>query len=309
LEADKSLSFRGLKFTGVLNPSKLPPPSARQFSMRLSVVISTYNQPQWLEKVIWGYIAQSYQDFELVIADDGSRDDTRQMIERMQRETDLPIKHVWHEDVGFRKCTILNRAIEQADSDYLVFSDGDCIPRRDFLAVHAQNATPGYFLSGGYFKLPMAISQAIRVDDILHRRATDPVWLRSHGMPRRWKMTKLSAGPRFGWLLDQLTTTKASWNGHNSSGWKADIVRVNGFDERMEWGAEDREMGERLINCGIRGKRIRYRAVCVHLDHARKYVREAAIERNRQIRRETRENHSKWTSFGIVKQHQLARAA
>ena len=93
--------------------------------MRLSVIISTYNQLQWLEKVIWGYIAQTHQDFELVIADDGSREDTRQMIERLQRATDLTIRHVWHEDIGFRKCTILNRAIERAESDYLVFSDAE----------------------------------------------------------------------------------------------------------------------------------------------------------------------------------------
>ena len=277
--------------------------------MRLSVIISTYNQPQWLEKVIWGYIAQTHQDFELIIADDGSREDTCQMIERLQRATDLTIRHVWHEDIGFRKCTILNRAIERAESDYLVFSDGDCIPRCDFLAVHAKNAKPGHFLSGGYFKLPMSISQKISIDDILHRRATNPVWLRVQGMPRRWKMTKLSAGPMLGRWLDFVTTTKASWNGHNSSGWKADILRVNGFDERMEWGAEDRELGERLMNCGIRGKRIRYRAVCVHLDHARKYVRQEAIERNREIRRETRESHATWTNFGIVKQQQLAHAA
>jgi glycosyltransferase involved in cell wall biosynthesis len=279
--------------------------------MRLSAIISTYNQPQWLEKVIWGYIAQTYQDFELIVADDGSRDDTRQVIEQLRRQTDLTIRHVWHEDVGFRKCTILNRAIAEAAADYLVFSDGDCIPRADFLAVHARNAAPGCFLSGGYFKLPMALSQSIQVSDILNRRATNPNWLRSQGLVRSWKMTKLSAGPRLGWFLDRLTTTKATWNGHNSSGWKADVVRVNGFDERMEWGAEDREMGERLMNSGIRGRRIRYRAVCVHLDHARKYVREVALARNRQIRIETRENRAVWTSHGIVKSQQprLARAA
>ena len=121
-------------------------------------------------------------------------------------------------------------------------------------------------------------------------------------------MTKLSAGPMLGRWLDFVTTTKASWNGHNSSGWKADILRVNGFDERMEWGAEDRELGERHERRHSR-KRIRYRAVCVHLDHARKYVRQEAIDAIREIRRETRESHATWTNFGIVKQQQLAHAA
>jgi glycosyltransferase involved in cell wall biosynthesis len=279
--------------------------------MFLSVVLSTYNQPEWLEKVIWGYAAQSHRDFELVIADDGSNDDTRECVQRLREETNLAIRHIWHEDRGFRKCTILNKAIGQCAADYLVFSDGDCIPRWDFLATHVGFAKPGRFLSGGYFKLPMDLSQAITRDDILDRRATDAVWLRSRGLRWNLKTFKLSAGPRLAWLLDQGTTTKATWNGHNSSGWKADILRVNGFDERMEWGGEDREMGERMMNAGVRGKRIRYRAVCVHLDHPRGYVRDEALARNRAIRDETLRTRAVWTDYGIAKRPKdvLQRAA
>jgi glycosyltransferase involved in cell wall biosynthesis len=279
--------------------------------MRLSVVLSTYNQPEWLEKVIWGYAAQSHRDFELVIADDGSTDDTRDCIDHLREETGLSIRHVWHEDCGFRKCTILNRAIVESTADYLVFSDGDCIPRRDFLATHIRHARAGLFLSGGYFKLPLELSKTILRDDILSGFATDANWLRSQGLRWNLKTFKLSAGPRFAWLLDRTTTTKATWNGHNSSGWKADIVRVNGFDERMEWGGEDREMGERLMNAGIRGKRIRYRAVCVHLDHPRGYVRQEALVRNRQIRDETERSRAVWTDYGITKRRssEMQRAA
>jgi hypothetical protein len=114
-------------------------------------------------------------------------------------------------------------------------------------------------------------------------------------------LLKVSAGPRLSKFLDIVTTTKATWNGHNSSGWKADIVRVNGFDERMEWGGEDREMGERLMNLGLRAKRIRYQAICVHLDHTRGYVRQQALERNLEIRRHTRATRTAWTDFGITK--------
>lgn len=96
--------------------------------MELSVIITTYNAPEWLEKVMWGYQAQVFRDFELIIADDGSNDATRQLVERMQKEVLYPVRHVWHEDVGFRKCTILNKAITLAATDYLVISDGDCIP-------------------------------------------------------------------------------------------------------------------------------------------------------------------------------------
>ena len=269
--------------------------------MRISVILSTYNQPEWLEKSIWGYAVQSRSDFELLVADDGSTDDTRHAIDRLKHETGLKIKHVWHEDRGFRKCAILNAAIAQATGDYLVFSDGDCIPRWDFLATHAQHARPGFFLSGGYFKLPLELSQKITSEDIVHRRVTSAAWLRSHGLRRSPKLLKVSAGPRLSKFLDIVTTTKATWNGHNSSGWKADIVRVNGFDERMEWGGEDREMGERLMNLGLRAKRIRYQAICVHLDHTRGYVRRQALERNLEIRRHTRATRTAWTDFGITK--------
>jgi glycosyltransferase involved in cell wall biosynthesis len=269
--------------------------------MRVSVILSTYNQPEWLEKVIWGYAAQSHRNFELVIADDGSKEITKQTIDRLHFPTKLNIRHVWHEDLGFRKCTILNRAILESTADYLVFSDGDCIPRWDFLATHVRHARPGYFLSGGYFKLPLDISHAISIDDIVTHRVADPRWLRAKGLPVSRKLLKLAAGPYLAPFLDLITTTGATWNGHNSSGWKADIVRVNGFDERMEWGAEDREMGERMMNTGIRGKRIRFRAVCVHLDHARGYVRAEALQLNQQIRLETRRSRAVWTAHGIVK--------
>jgi hypothetical protein len=168
------------------------------------------------------------------------------------------------------------------------------------LEVHVRQAEPGRFLSGGYFKLPMELSRAITRDDILAGRATNPVWLRAHGLRWSRKILKLTSGPRLAWMLDRLTTTKASWNGQNSSGWKTDILRVNGFDERMEIPGEDLELGERLTNLGIRGKRIRYRAICVHLDHSRGYVRPEALPQNLKIRRETRRNRAVFTAYGII---------
>ena len=102
--------------------------------MTIGVIISTYNNPRWLEKTLWGYEHQLLKADEIIIADDGSGEETRQLIGRYAQR--LPIRHVWHEDRGFRKTTILNRALEQATADYLVFTDQDCIPRADFLATH-----------------------------------------------------------------------------------------------------------------------------------------------------------------------------
>ncbi|HUF51022.1 MAG TPA: glycosyltransferase [Longimicrobiales bacterium] len=124
--------------------------------MRLSVIITTYNQPEWLEKVLRGYAVQDFRDFELIVADDGSDERTALLLPRMETHLGVPLLHIWHHDTGFRKCTILNRAIRAATGDLLVFSDGDCIPRRDFLAAHQLLSRAGCFLSGGYVKLTAA---------------------------------------------------------------------------------------------------------------------------------------------------------
>ena len=120
-----------------------------------SVIISTYNNPEWLEKVLWSYEFQAYKKFEVVIADDGSDENTKQLICRLEKEVSYPIQHIWHEDNGFQKTIILNKATVASKGDYLVYSDGDCIARKDFLETHINFREKGFFLSGGYFKLPM----------------------------------------------------------------------------------------------------------------------------------------------------------
>ena len=269
--------------------------------MKVSVVISTYNSPKWLEKVLWGYECQTYPNFELIIADDGSGEETRDLIGRFKEESSLEIIHVWHEDRGFQKSRILNKAIQASTTDYLIFSDGDCIPRKDFVAVHVQTKEPGYFLSGGYFMLPMETSHAIGREDIRCGNAFDVAWLKAHGLPPTYKTLKLTSTGAFQKLLNFITPTGATWNGHNASGWKKDLLAVNGFNEEMQYGGQDRELGERLMNKGIRGKQIRYSAVCVHLDHKRGYKTSESIQKNKHIRNETKTLKKTWTDSGILK--------
>ena len=111
----------------------------------------------------------------------------------------------------------------------------------------------------------------------------------------------MTAGKRLAKVLNAVTPTNASWNGHNASGWKADLIAVNGFDERMQYGGQDRELGERLMNYGIKSKQIRYSAVCIHLDHPRGYKNQESIDKNRAIRSTTRDEKRVWTDFGLVK--------
>lgn len=212
-----------------------------------SIIISTYNSPKWLEKVLIGYNNQSYQFFEIVIADDGSGQETLDLIEFIQSKVFYPIVHVWHKDNGFQKSQILNKAIQKCSTPYIIMSDGDCIPRQDFVACHVKYKEEGFFLSGGYFMLPMSISKLISNEDINTGRCFDLKWLKSHGLKRTFKNFKLTAKGFVSWFLNTITPTNASWNGHNASGWKKDILSVNGFDERMQYGGQDRELGERLF--------------------------------------------------------------
>ncbi len=268
---------------------------------RISVIISTYNAEAWLEKVLYGYNCQLFKDFEVVIADDGSGPATRELVDRIRDEVFYEIVHVWQEDDGFQKSRILNKAIQACRADYIIMSDGDCIPRSDFVQVHHINKEKGYFISGGYYMLPMNISHAITRDDIQQQRCFDIHWLQDLGIPKTFKNNKLTARGFISKALNTLTPTNASWNGHNSSGWKKDILNVNGFDERMQYGGQDRELGERLANFGIRSKQLRYSAVCVHLDHKRGYKTPESLAKNAAIRRDTRKNKQVWTHYGITR--------
>ncbi|MDR1116482.1 MAG: glycosyltransferase family 2 protein [Tannerella sp.] len=265
----------------------------------VGVIISTYNNPRWLEKTLWGYLNQTYPDFELIIADDGSGKETNELIDRYQKAYFPALKHVWHEDRGFRKTRILNQAVLSATSEYLIFTDQDCIPRKDFIETHLRYAEKGYILSGGYCKLPMQISLDIEKEDVDSHRIFNLKELKKRGLKNNLKNTKLYSSPLFSSFMNFITPAKATWNGCNSSGWREDIMVVNGFNEDMHYGGEDREFGERLFNMGIQSKQIRYSAICLHLDHARPYKRPELTEQNRLIRKEVRKNKTIRTPHGI----------
>lgn len=272
---------------------------------RIGVVITTYNAPAWLEKVLIGYEQQSDPDFTVLVADDGSGPETAALIQAFQAHDRLRLQHVWQEDQGFRKCQILNTVIAQTDCDYLIFTDGDCIPEPDFVATHRRLAKPGWFLSGGYIKLTMPVSQKINEQDIRSARCFDPDWLVAQGQPRNRRLWKLSRSEFRKRWLNRLTPANASWNGMNSSTWTADLKAVNGFNEDMQYGGLDRELGERLWNYGHRSQQIRYSTVCLHLDHARGYSKPEIRARNDAIRRAVKRDKTVRAVNGIDK-HRVA---
>ena len=126
--------------------------------MPISVVVTTYNRPDALRAVLDGLAAQADLDFEVIVADDGSRDDTRALVERTGAGFPVPLSHTWQEDKGFRAGAARNRAAERARGDYLVFLDGDCIPRPDFVACHRALAERGWMVAGNRILLSEAFT-------------------------------------------------------------------------------------------------------------------------------------------------------
>ena len=256
----------------------------------ISVIVSTYNRPEYLERVLRGYAVQSDRDFQLVVADDGSDSVTRDLISRMRAETRLSILHVWHEDRGFRKSLILNRAIEASRGDYLFFTDGDCIPRRDLIAVHRRLAKQGRYVAGGYLKLSPQVTSAIGLADVDAGRIADLRWLRSRGWKPGRRALRLIRSDGLSAFLDLITPTAAEFQGNNASTWRDSLYQVNGFESDMGYGGLDQALGYRLVNAGIKGIQARHRAVTMHLHHERPYRDAATVKKNREIMARVRNN-------------------
>ena len=249
----------------------------------LSVIVSTYNKPAELEKVLHGFALQTQKDFELVVADDGSTPETAELIAQIRAFRGMDLVHVWHADRGFRKTEILNRAILVAKGNYLVFTDGDCIPRSDLIEVHRRLARPRRYVAGGYVKLPASISDHLTLDEVESGRFANLAWLRSRGWTPGRRALRLSRSWSLATIFDWITPTAADFHGNNASAWRDAIFEVNGFEGEMGYGGLDRALGYRLQNAGVKGLQARHRAVTMHLHHDRPYRDPAIVERNQEI--------------------------
>lgn len=235
--------------------------------MRTAVIVTTYNRPDALAAVLEGYLAQTRTTFELIVADDGSTDDTGDVIKHYAARAPFPLRHVWQEDQGFRAAAARNRALAATTADYIIFTDGDCIPRRNFVARHCALAEPGCFLSG---------NRALLSKDFTRRVLAEHLLLHDWGM-LQWFAPRLTGGinrwlplltlPDGAWR----TRTPQRWEGAktcNLSAWRADLVRINGLDEAHSgWGLEDSDLVIRLLHAGIRYKSARFATPVLHLWH------------------------------------------
>jgi glycosyltransferase involved in cell wall biosynthesis len=235
--------------------------------MRCAVIVPTYNRPDALAAVLEGYLAQDDADFELVVADDGSTADTKAVVESFQGRAPFPVRHVWQEDLGFRVAAARNRGVAATVADYIIFTDGDCIPPPWFVRAHKRLAEKGYFLSGNRILLSEAFTREVLGAKLPVQRWGALRWLgaRLAGRINRWmplvRLPDLAARKR----------VHQGWQGVmscNISLWREDLARVNGVDESFSgWGLEDSDLVVRLYRAGVRHKSARFAAPVFHLWH------------------------------------------
>jgi glycosyltransferase involved in cell wall biosynthesis len=227
-----------------------------------SVVVACYNDADMVERNVAALAHQSFRDFEVIIADDGSREDYGPMLERWAPRFAHPIQHVRHEDIGFRKTRILNRAIYASGCDRIIFIDMDCLPHRNFVRDHLRYLMPGTAISG--------------------RR----VYVRRETVPRAEKI--LSNGLGLGplrlvgmWMLGRAQHIENGLAlpiayqapdrgilGCNFSAWKSDLRAINGFNAEFTGaGWEDTDIDFRLRLVNVKLKILRYVAVEYHVEH------------------------------------------
>jgi glycosyltransferase involved in cell wall biosynthesis len=272
--------------------------------VRTEVIVSTYNNPVALNYVLIALASQRDADFSVCVADDGSDKVTHTLLESWShRLSQIPLRHIWQPDDGFRKNTILNKAIDSSQADYLIFIDGDCIARPDFIACHIARRTEGTFLSGGMIRLPDRSTLALSEQGIVSGEVFRLNWIVAQIRLRKLSaLLKAAVLPTMvARMLEWLTPVKRTWNGANSSAWRRDLIAVNGFDESLRYGAEDVEMGVRLNNHGIVGQHIRYSTCQLHIEHLRGYADANIVQRNKAYVREVRTSGIDWTANGIVK--------
>ena len=256
-----------------------------------SLIITTYNRKDVLSVVLSSVLTQSELPDEVIIADDGSGDDTREMIEAFQQRFPVPLLHCWHEDRGFRGAAIRNKAIAASTGEYTILIDGDMLLHKDFVRGHKRAAAKGWFLQGSRVWLsPKAVDEIVRSADPtlippIHQFG-NPLNSFSSDFLSRW----------FSRPANHLTGTKSC----NMSFWREDCFRVNGFNEEFTgWGREDSEFAARLMNSGTRRRNLRFGGVAYHLSHPQES--RAELSQNESLLQKTIDDRLIYCRKGLIK--------
>jgi glycosyltransferase involved in cell wall biosynthesis len=233
----------------------------------ISVIVTTYNREDALDAVLRALARQTDPNFEVVIADDGSRPATAETVNAWKKRARFTLDHAWQEDDGFRAAEIRNRAILLSRGAYCIFLDGDCIPRPDFVATHRRLAERGWFVTGNRALMSQSLTATV-----LQQRLEPGVWRLGEWLRQRLRGGINRLAPLLSLPLGVLRKLRFSaWRGARSCNlavWRSDLDRVDGFDAAYSgWGKEDSDLLVRLLRAGIRRKDGVFATGILHLWH------------------------------------------
>lgn len=241
-------------------------------SIKISLMINTYNNPIALDKILFALNEQIHNNnFEIIIADDGSTSLTKEVIDKYSVILKVPLLHVWHEDKGFRRAMILNKATSQASGDFIIFIDGDCIPFKDFINNYFNLIEDNCLIAGNRVLLNSGFSNKILTDNsflekVLNYNCFNWLIAKLKGYTNKFLFC-LRLANFFNWRY----LAKSNWKlpkGCNFGIFKKDFILVNGFDEAFEgWGHEDSDLFIRLLHRDIKIKNGRFAIPVLHLWH------------------------------------------
>ncbi len=257
--------------------------------MQISLIITTYNRPDALLTVLKSVEGQKKLPDEVIIADDGSNEATRILIEDFSSKSKLKIIHSFQEDIGFRVARSRNRAISKANSEYIVMIDGDMILHKNFIYDHLRNSQIGYFVQGSRVLLTDK-----RTKDILESFKPISHFLESGLTNRKNAIHSDFLSKIFSVKKNLLRGIKTC----NVAFFKVDCISVNGFNNEFEgWGKEDSEFFVRMMNKGINRKTLRFNAIQYHLWHTE--ANRGLLKKNEQLLNKTINENLDWCNIGI----------
>ncbi|MDZ4165816.1 MAG: glycosyltransferase family 2 protein [Smithellaceae bacterium] len=228
--------------------------------MKTTVIITTYNRPDYLLRTVAGYLNQTRPPDEIIVADDGSTEETAVMVTKITQEATIDILHVWQEDRGFRAAEIRNKAVARSRGQYIILTDDDSIPSPGLVADHLEYAEQGYFIQGHRVLLGPALSPHFTHRDI------SPGQLLCMGFTG--KAQNITNGLTLPWAWVARSRKLRGIRSCNMSFSQADFLAVNGFNHDFRgWGKEDSELAVRFYKFGLKRKDIRFRGGCFHLHH------------------------------------------
>jgi len=239
--------------------------------MRISVIVPTYNRPKALKLCLLSLASQSIMPYEILIADDGSTAETRDTVLEMQEKLKhaFPVKHIWHEDIGFRKPKILNETVRQSSGDYLIFIDGDCMAHRHFIRSHVVNSSPEAILSGKRVEIGKELTMLL-LDrgTILNSFNLRLLWDAAMSRSRKVEEAIMIRNRYLRHMTHRDRITDDGVWGCNFSLYKNLFIGINGCDEDfLDGSIEDNDLGIRVLNQGKQIRSVRGLAIIFHLWH------------------------------------------